>query len=109
MNRLTIPRARRPVKARVSAVGASAANAARCTSLVPASGVSIRAEPTCAAEAVGAENADQPRVTWVAARRLVVEVWSLYPAFATAWIRLACFGAIWYSRARVKHNKDGQA
>ena len=57
MKRLTIPRARRPLKARVSAVGASPANAARCGGLVPASGVSIRAAADLSGRRAGRDDA----------------------------------------------------
>ena len=49
MNRLTIPRAGRPVNARVTRVGRRSASTARCASAVPASGASISAVPTWAA------------------------------------------------------------
>ena len=61
MNSLTIPRAVRPVNARVSAVGASPSIAARCALRVAASGASISAVPTCAAAAPAASTAATPR------------------------------------------------
>ena len=57
MNRLTMPRARRPVKARVSRVSASRSSACRYGGEVPASVASSRAEPIWAATAPAASAA----------------------------------------------------
>ncbi len=61
MKRLTIPRASLPLNARVSAVGASVASAARWTSAVPASGQRRNAVPTWAALAPAASAAATAR------------------------------------------------
>ena len=52
---MAIPRAVRPVKARVSAVGVSVPSAARCSGAVPASRVRRNAVPSAAASAPGRE------------------------------------------------------
>src|SRR3954469_23259705 len=57
MKRLTMPRARRPVNARVSAVGALVPSRSRCAGFVPASGASMKAVPACAAAAPAARAA----------------------------------------------------
>ena len=63
MKRLTTPRAKRPVNARVSAVGSLASSAARWAGDVPASGVRMNAVPSCAAAAPAASTAaiERPR------------------------------------------------
>ena len=57
MKRLRMPRASRPLNARVSAVGASDASASRCACDVPASGARMNAVPTWAARAPSASTA----------------------------------------------------
>ena len=57
MKRLRMPRASRPLNARVSAVGVSVASASRCACDVPASGARMNAVPTWAARAPSASTA----------------------------------------------------
>ena len=60
MKSLTIPRARRPLNARVMAVVPGRVSAWRCGALVPASGQRMNAVPICAATAPAASDAAMP-------------------------------------------------
>ena len=69
MKRFSIPRALRPVNARVSAVGPTPRSASRCAGDVAASGVSMNAVPSCAAAAPRREHRRDAAAGGDAARR----------------------------------------